>query len=52
VWLDEMIPDLNERLVEGGYKALVIRSRSGDLNGQIVTVKGDRSVSVERMWGY
>jgi hypothetical protein len=52
VWLDEAFPDLTELLGSDDYGAIVIRSRTGDLNGQMVTVKDASAVSLQHMWGY
>lgn len=53
VWLDEVFPDLGEFLGPDGFGAMVIRSKSGDLNGQLITTANNgETVSLQHMWGY
>ena len=53
VWLDEIFPELPEFLGPEGFGAMILRSKSGDLNAQLITTADHgESVSLQHMWGY
>ena len=52
VWLDELIPNLEEHLGAAANGALLIRSGDADLNCQLVTLTPQGAVSLQHLWGY
>ncbi|MGE0483644.1 MAG: hypothetical protein AB7Q81_05865 [Gammaproteobacteria bacterium] len=51
-WLDELFPNCPEHFGNDSYGAMTIRSRSGDLLAQLVTVTSSQAVALQHMWGY
>jgi hypothetical protein len=52
VWLDEIIPNLQEHLGPVANGALLVRSGDADLNSQLVTLTPQGAVSLQHLWGY
>lgn len=51
-WLDELIPGLDDHLGASAVGALLVGSKSADLNCQIVTASSKGAVSLQHLWGY
>ncbi len=51
VWLDETIPGWRAHL-GGGFGNLTIQSLDADLNANVITLRDERVVAFQHMWGY
>jgi hypothetical protein len=52
LWVDELFPDMEAFLGEGGYGAALVSSAEADVNCQILTCSTGGSVSLQHLWGY
>ncbi len=50
-WLEDLLPDLREWL-QYQPATVLVRSADADCNCHMVTIRGDRAVSLQHMWGY
>lgn len=51
VWIDELFPNLDE-LLEECEATVLAQSQDADCNGHMVTLRDNRAVSLQHMWGY
>lgn len=51
VWLDEVVSGWRANLA-AGFGCLIVQSLDADLNASVVTIRADRAVALQHMWGY
>jgi hypothetical protein len=51
-WIDALVPDLESHLGASGLGALLVASKTADLNCQIVTTSSKGAVALQHLWGY